>query len=204
MSFDRPGYGESDPHPNRTLKSLTLDIEELADQLGLGSKFYVMGYSLGGELTWSCLKYIPHRYDLTSLSQLLFLTAVSFRWSLICLGFVTALKRLAGVSLLTPATNYWWPGFPANLSSEAYSKMFPQDQWALRVAHYTPWLSYWWNTQKWFPGFCVIAQNVDFLSQQDKEIVAKFDRPSSCEVIFYLPLQLFNTVYLAPYEESII
>lgn len=64
MSFDRPGYGESDPHPKRTLKSLALDIEELADQLGLGSKFYVIGYSMGGELTWSCLKYIPHRYYL--------------------------------------------------------------------------------------------------------------------------------------------
>lgn len=67
MSFDRPGYGQSDPHPNRTLKSLALDVEELADQLGLGSKFYVIGYSMGGELTWSCLEYIPHRYCLAKL-----------------------------------------------------------------------------------------------------------------------------------------
>ena len=36
VSFDRPGYGESDPDPIQTLKSLTLDIEELADKLGLG------------------------------------------------------------------------------------------------------------------------------------------------------------------------
>ncbi|XP_065855641.1 uncharacterized protein [Euphorbia lathyris] len=143
VSFDRPGYGESDPHPSRTLKSLTLDIEELADQLRLGSKFYVIGVSLGGELAWSCLKYIPH--------------------------------RLAGVSLLAPVTNYWWPGFPANLSTEVYREMLPEDQWALRVAHYTPWLSYWWNTQKWFPGSAVIANNPDLLSQQDKEIVAKLD-----------------------------
>ncbi|XP_065856104.1 uncharacterized protein [Euphorbia lathyris] len=141
VTFDRPGYGESDPHPSRTLKSLTLDIEELADQLRLGSKFYVSGVSMGGELTWSCLKYIPH--------------------------------RLAGVSLLAPATNYWWPGFPANLSTEAYREMLPQDQWAFRVAYYTPWLSYWWNTQNWFPGSAVIAINLDLLSQQDKEIVAK-------------------------------
>jgi pimeloyl-ACP methyl ester carboxylesterase len=63
VSFDRPGYGESDPDPNRTLKSIALDIEELADQLGLGSKFYVTGYSMGGQVTWNCLKYIPHRYD---------------------------------------------------------------------------------------------------------------------------------------------
>lgn len=66
VSFDRPGYGESDPDPNRTLKSLALDIEELADQLGLGSKFYVVGMSMGGELVWPCLKYIPHRCNIKS------------------------------------------------------------------------------------------------------------------------------------------
>lgn len=63
VSFDRPGYGESDPNPKRTVKSLALDIEELADQLGLGSTFYVVGYSMGGQVIWSCLKYIPHRYN---------------------------------------------------------------------------------------------------------------------------------------------
>ncbi|XP_065855287.1 uncharacterized protein [Euphorbia lathyris] len=147
VSFDRPGYGESDPHPSRTLKSLTSDIEELADQLGLGSKVYIIGYSMGAELTWSCLKYIPH--------------------------------RLAGALLLTPAINYWWPGFPANLSTEAFCKMLPEDQWAFRVAHYTPWLSYWWNTQKWFPGSAIIANHPAIFSQQDKEILAKFDRTSN-------------------------
>lgn len=62
VSFDRPGYGESDPHPQRTPKSLALDVEELADQLKLGSKFYVVGFSMGGQVVWGCLKYIPHRY----------------------------------------------------------------------------------------------------------------------------------------------
>ena len=61
MSFDRPGYGESDPNPKRTMKSLALDVEELADQLELGSKFYVFGYSMGGQAVWGSLKYIPHR-----------------------------------------------------------------------------------------------------------------------------------------------
>ncbi|CAI0420446.1 unnamed protein product, partial [Linum tenue] len=61
VTFDRPGYGESDPDPNRTPKSLALDIEELADGLGLGSRFYVMGKSMGGQVVWGCLKYIPQR-----------------------------------------------------------------------------------------------------------------------------------------------
>lgn len=67
VSYDRPGYGESDPNLKQTVKSRALDIEELADQLGLGSKFYVIGFSMGGEVVWSCLKYISHRYFLDKL-----------------------------------------------------------------------------------------------------------------------------------------
>ncbi|XAR53499.1 2,6-dioxo-6-phenylhexa-3-enoate hydrolase [Bertholletia excelsa] len=140
VTFDRPGYGESDPDPKRTMKSLSLDIEELADQLGLGSKFYVIGYSMGGQSVWACLKYISH--------------------------------RLAGATLIAPVVNYWWPGFPANLSKEAYYQQFPQDQWALRVAHYTPWLTYWWNTQKLFPASSVIAGKAKF-SHQDVQLLNK-------------------------------
>lgn len=62
VSFDRPGYGESDPHPKLTIQTTALDMEELADQLGLGPKFYVMGFSMGGHSVWGCLKYIPDRY----------------------------------------------------------------------------------------------------------------------------------------------
>ncbi|KAM4078591.1 hypothetical protein ACB094_09G050000 [Castanea mollissima] len=141
VSFDRPGYGESDPNPKRTVKSMALDIEELADQLELGSKFYVIGISMGGQVLWSCLKYIPH--------------------------------RLAGAGLLAPVVNYWWSGFPGNLSGEAYNQQFRQDQWALRVAHYIPWLTYWWNTQKLFPSSSVAGHSTDTLSPQDQELVPK-------------------------------
>ncbi|CAL5365283.1 unnamed protein product [Camellia sinensis] len=144
VSFDRPGYGESDPDPKRTAKSIAFDAEELADQLGLGSKFYVVGYSMGGQAVWGCLKYIPH--------------------------------RLAGATLINPAVNFWWPSFPANLSNEAYYQQFPQDQWALRVAHYTPWLTYWWNTQKWFPPFSIIAGNPKF-PPQDFELSSNLPTP---------------------------
>ncbi|KAM5550659.1 hypothetical protein ABKV19_027150 [Rosa sericea] len=142
VSFDRPGYGESDPDPKRTVKSLALDIEELADQLGFGSKFYVVGYSMGGQVIWSCLQYIPH--------------------------------RLAGATLYAPVVNYWWPGFPANLSTDAYYKQPLGDQWALRVAHHIPWLTYWWNTQKLFPSSSVvIVGKPDIFSSQDLEIIRK-------------------------------
>ncbi|XP_019191906.1 PREDICTED: uncharacterized protein LOC109186401 [Ipomoea nil] len=140
VSFDRQGYGESDPDPNRSIRSTALDIEELGDQLGLGSKFYVLGFSMGGQIVWGCLKYIPH--------------------------------RLAGVGLIAPVVNYWWPGFPASLSAEAYNLQFPEDQWALWVAHHAPWLVYWWNTQTWFPYSSVIAGRAN-MSRQDKEIISK-------------------------------
>ncbi|ONM42310.1 alpha/beta-Hydrolases superfamily protein [Zea mays] len=56
LAYDRAGYGESDPNPNRHVKSEALDIEELADQLGLGHKFYVLGASMGGYSVWGCLQ----------------------------------------------------------------------------------------------------------------------------------------------------
>nr|GLL24723.1 uncharacterized protein LOC109149684 [Ipomoea trifida] len=142
VSFDRPGYGESDPNPKQKEKSIAFDIQELADQLEIGSKFYVVGFSMGGQGVWSCLKYIPH--------------------------------RLAGAVLLSPAVNYWWPGFPRNLSKQAYESQLPQDQWALRVSHYIPWLTYWWNTQKLFPALSYTAYEPSLLNPQDIEVMAKY------------------------------
>lgn len=61
LMFDRAGYGESDPNPGRSVKSEAFDIQELADRLDLGTKFYLMGASIGTHSVWSCIKYIPHR-----------------------------------------------------------------------------------------------------------------------------------------------
>ncbi|KAL3839804.1 hypothetical protein ACJIZ3_024395 [Penstemon smallii] len=150
-SFDRPGYGESDPHPTRTPKSLAFDIEEFADKLGLGSKFYILGFSAGGQVVWTCLKYIPH--------------------------------RLAGAALISPAINYWWSGIPTNLSREAFGQQLLRDQWALRVAHYMPWLTYWWNTQKLFPIFSVFSRSPIIFSRQDMELIPRIlPVAKSCEV----------------------
>ncbi|XP_076915578.1 uncharacterized protein LOC143574976 [Bidens hawaiensis] len=141
VAIDRPGYGESDPNPKQTVKSLALDIEEFADKLNLGPKFYVSGFSMGGQVIWSCLKYIPH--------------------------------RLAGAVLISPAVNYWWHNLPSNLTNEAYSRLLQQDKWSLRVAHYLPWLTYWWNTQTWFPAFSIISGNPAIISSADIEIASK-------------------------------
>ncbi|CAO2824770.1 unnamed protein product [Amaranthus hypochondriacus] len=61
VTFDRAGHSESDPNPDRSPKSDALDIEELADYLKLGKKFYVVSLSMGSYFAWGCLKYIPHR-----------------------------------------------------------------------------------------------------------------------------------------------
>ncbi|XXG65020.1 hypothetical protein AAC387_Pa05g2826 [Persea americana] len=61
LTYDRAGYGESDPDPKRSVKSEAFDIQELADQLELGARFYVIGISMGSYAAWSCLKHIPHR-----------------------------------------------------------------------------------------------------------------------------------------------
>lgn len=82
------------------------------------------------------------------------------------------LYRLAGAALLAPVVNYWWSGLPANLTKEVYYNFQPlQDQWALRVSHYAPWLTYWWNTQKWFPVLSVLAINPNVLSRHDRELI---------------------------------
>ena len=62
LSYDRAGYGESDPYPSRSIKSEAYDIQELADKLQIGPRFYVIGISLGACAVYGCLKYIPHRH----------------------------------------------------------------------------------------------------------------------------------------------
>ncbi|MCD7460024.1 hypothetical protein HAX54_042707 [Datura stramonium] len=82
--------------------------------------------------------------------------------------------------MLAPAINYWWPGLPSNLTKEAFVQQLPWDQWALSVAHYAPWLVYWWNTQKWFPRVSIIDGESNW-SHQDLDIFSKIDEEQSQE-----------------------
>lgn len=81
---------------------------------------------------------------------------------------------MAGATLLTPVVNYWWPGFPSNLSTKSYYDQLLPDQWTLRVGHYLPWLTYWWNTQKYFPSSSVAAHSPDIFKTQDMQLAPRF------------------------------
>ncbi|KAK9170422.1 hypothetical protein Syun_002562 [Stephania yunnanensis] len=91
--------------------------------------------------------------------------------------------RLAGAALVAPVVNYWWPGFPANVSKDAYYDQLGPDQWALRVAHYVPWLTYWWNTQNLFPSSSVAAHDPRIFSPPDMSVAAKFEARSYADQI---------------------
>ncbi|CAA3032232.1 Alpha beta-Hydrolases superfamily isoform 1 [Olea europaea subsp. europaea] len=147
LSFDRAGYGESDPNPKRSVKSDAIDIQELADKLQLGPKFSMIGISLGAYAVYGCLKYVPH--------------------------------RLSGAALVVPVVNYWWPCFPTKLAQETLKKMLFQDQRTLRIAHYAPWLFYWWMTQKWFPSLSSMEGKMDALSHHDIEIIKQLSAAPS-------------------------
>lgn len=70
ISYDLPGFGESDPHPDRNLNSSALDMSHLADSVGVKGKFWVLGYSSGSLHAWAAIKYIPNKVAGKTLSIL--------------------------------------------------------------------------------------------------------------------------------------
>ncbi|KAK8963367.1 hypothetical protein KSP40_PGU004294 [Platanthera guangdongensis] len=145
VSYDRAGYGESDPNPKRSRRSEASDIEELADTLKLGSRFYLIGYSLGGHGVWASIKYIPGRLSLDM--------SAACRS---CTSGPCGKLPVAGVS--------------GELVGEAYRKQEVGDQWALRVAYYTPWLLHWWMSQPWLPTSTVVKATTHLPNQLDAQI----------------------------------
>jgi pimeloyl-ACP methyl ester carboxylesterase len=57
---DRPGYGRSDPNPDRTLLDWANDITELADALAI-DRFAIVGVSGGGPGALACAWQMPDR-----------------------------------------------------------------------------------------------------------------------------------------------
>lgn len=60
LSFDRPGYGESDRQPGRMVASAAQDVAAIADAYGL-DRFAVVGRSGGGPHALACAALLPER-----------------------------------------------------------------------------------------------------------------------------------------------
>jgi pimeloyl-ACP methyl ester carboxylesterase len=60
ISFDRPGYGQSDRLPGRRVADVAEDVSAIADACGIG-QFAVVGRSGGGPHALACAAILPHR-----------------------------------------------------------------------------------------------------------------------------------------------
>ncbi|QIA64942.1 alpha/beta fold hydrolase [Vibrio astriarenae] len=66
ITIDRPGYGLSSPHPNRTLSSFAVDVEALLDKLNVNNAS-VLGYCGGGPYALAIASYLGERVNHLSL-----------------------------------------------------------------------------------------------------------------------------------------
>jgi pimeloyl-ACP methyl ester carboxylesterase len=62
ISYDRPGYGESSRHRDRTIADAAADVSAIADAFGLGG-FGVVGRSGGGPHALACAALMPGRVN---------------------------------------------------------------------------------------------------------------------------------------------
>jgi len=60
VTYDRPGYGLSDPHHGRSVADAAEDVRAIADHLGL-DRFAVIGRSGGGPHALACAALLPDR-----------------------------------------------------------------------------------------------------------------------------------------------
>jgi pimeloyl-ACP methyl ester carboxylesterase len=58
ISYDRPGFGQSSPHPGRTVADCAADVRAIADALGL-ERVAVWGVSAGGPHALACAALLP-------------------------------------------------------------------------------------------------------------------------------------------------
>ncbi|KAL5059953.1 hypothetical protein RYX36_031557 [Vicia faba] len=61
VTYDLPGFGESDPHPNRNFNSSAMDVLHLVNAVNVTDKFWVLCHSSGCIHAWASLRYIPER-----------------------------------------------------------------------------------------------------------------------------------------------
>lgn len=78
IAVDRPGFGESDPDPDRSIQSFAEDIVHLMEGLGL-SKFHVLGVSGGAPYALGCAFFYPEKVlSVTAVSGLGPLSEIEF------------------------------------------------------------------------------------------------------------------------------
>lgn len=63
VTYDLPGFGESDPHPGRNYESSAMDMLHLTYAVNITSKFWVVGFSDGSIHAWAALRYIPDKLE---------------------------------------------------------------------------------------------------------------------------------------------
>jgi pimeloyl-ACP methyl ester carboxylesterase len=80
VSYDRPGYGPSDPDPGRDVAAVAGDVEAIADALGIG-RFAVLGASGGGPHALACAAVLGDRVPAVGcLASLAPFDAVGLDW----------------------------------------------------------------------------------------------------------------------------
>ncbi|KAL1203498.1 hypothetical protein V5N11_009859 [Cardamine amara subsp. amara] len=129
LLYDRAGYGDSDPNSKRSLESEAFDIEELARELQIGPKFYLIGVSMGSYPTWSCLKHIPHR-----LAGVAFVApVVNYRWPSLSKKLIKKdyrrvfIKWCFRISKYAPGLLHWWIShklFPSTTSALESNQLY--------------------------------------------------------------------------------
>lgn len=62
VSYSRPGYGDSDRQPGRTIADCARDVAAIADALGV-ERFYTTGHSGGGPHALACAALLPDRVN---------------------------------------------------------------------------------------------------------------------------------------------
>jgi pimeloyl-ACP methyl ester carboxylesterase len=60
ITYDRPGYGRSDPHPGRVVADAAADVDAIANAFGY-RRFGVLGRSGGGPHALACAALLPDR-----------------------------------------------------------------------------------------------------------------------------------------------
>ncbi|MYC01890.1 MAG: alpha/beta hydrolase [Chloroflexi bacterium] len=127
---ERPGFGYSDPLPNRTILDWPADLRQLADYLEF-EKFSVAGISAGLPYTLACALHMPDRLNRVALISGLgaidsgdVLEGMSYEWRLIYTLFLKS-QRLASL---------WMRGYgrsvqkrPERVVAEQIKRMPPVD-----------------------------------------------------------------------------